>query len=143
MNPFRELLAQDVMNSPVLSTTPETDTDEVEQEFLRHGVSAMPVVHDGQIVGVISRTDLMLVPALNAAIDSGVAAAGVAEPVRRTLLVRELMKRAVVHCAPDTPLTVVAADMVHQHVHHVLVVKHDEPVGVISSLDIVELTVGS
>lgn len=141
MNPFRELLAQDVMNSPVLSTTPEAGTDEVEQEFLRHGVSAMPVVHNGQTVGVISRTDLMMLPALNAAIESGVAAAGIAETPPTALLVRDLMKRAVVQCAPDTPLPVVAADMVHQHVHHVLVVRNDEPVGVISSLDIVALTV--
>lgn len=131
MNSFSELLAQDVMNAPVLSTTPDADTDQVENQFLRHGVSAMPVVQHGQIVGVISRTDLMLLPALTAAIESG----------EQSLLVRDLMKRDVVRCAPDTPLGAVAADMVHRHVHHVLVVRDEEPVGVISSLDIVQLTV--
>ena len=79
MNPFSELLAQDVMNSPVLSTTPGSDVDQVERDFVRHGVSAMPVVQDGQIVGIISRSDLMLVPVLTATIESGAMAAGITD----------------------------------------------------------------
>ena len=101
----------------------------------------MPVVQHGQIVGVISRSDLMLLPALTAAIESGVAATGIPAATEQSLLVRDLMKRDVVCCAPDTPLGTVAADMVHRHIHHVLVVRDEEPVGVISSLDIVQLTV--
>jgi predicted transcriptional regulator len=44
MNTFSALLAQDVMSSPVLSTSPESSVEQIEQEFVRHGVSAMPVV---------------------------------------------------------------------------------------------------
>lgn len=141
MNPFSELLAQDVMNAPVLSTTPESDVDQVEREFVRHGVSAMPVVQDGQIVGIISRSDLMLVPVLTATIESGVIAAGITNRPKPVFRVRELMTRHVVQCSLETELALVAADMVHQHVHHVVVVSADKPVGVISSLDIVQLTV--
>ncbi|NQV27322.1 MAG: CBS domain-containing protein [Rhodopirellula sp.] len=141
MNPYSELLAQDVMNSPVLSTSPETDVDDVEQEFVRHGVSAMPVVQQGQIVGIISRSDLMLVPVLAAAIESGVTAAGIISQPKPVFLVRDIMTRQVVQCSPETELGLVAADMVHQHVHHIVVVRDGLAVGVISSLDIVQLTV--
>ena len=141
MNPFSELLAQDVMNSPVLSTSPESGVDRVEGEFVRHGVSAMPVIQDGQIVGIISRSDLMLVPVLSATIVSGAMTAGITDRPRPVFLVRDLMTRHVVQCSPETELPLVAADMVHQHVHHVVVVCKDKPVGVISSLDIVQLSV--
>lgn len=139
MNPFSELLAQDVMNAPVLTTTPEIVVDDVEQEFVRHGVSAMPVIQQGQIVGIISRSDLMLIPVLSAAIGSGVMAAGITDRASPTFRVSDLMTRHVAQCSPETELALVAADMLHQHVHHIVVVRDGEPAGVISSLDIVQL----
>lgn len=141
MNPFSELQAQDVMNAPVLTTSSNADIEHVEQDFVRHGVSAMPVVQNDQIVGVISRSDLMLVPVLTAAIESSTATAGVADHSSETTFrVGDLMKRRVVQCAPETPLGMIAADMVHHHVHHVVVVRDDKPIGIVSSLDIVQLT---
>ena len=129
------------MSSPVFSTSPECSVDQLEQEFVRHSVSAMPVVEQGQIVGIISRSDLMQVPFLSAAIESGAIAAGISDPSKPTFRVCDLMTRDVVQCLPETVLTMVAADMVRRHVHHVVVVRNNEPVGVISSLDIVQLTV--
>ncbi|MCP4786376.1 MAG: CBS domain-containing protein [Fuerstiella sp.] len=141
MNTFSELLAQDVMSSPVFSTSPDAGVDQLEQEFVRHGVSAMPVVQQQKIVGIISRSDLMQMPVLSAAIESGVIAAGISGQPKPTFRVCDLMTPNVVQCLPSTKLSQVAADMVHRHVHHVVVVRNDEPVGVISSLDIVQLTV--
>ena len=141
MNTFSALLAQDVMSPPVWSTSPESSVDQLEQEFVRHGVSAMPVVQQRQIVGIISRSDLMLLPVLSAAIESCVIAAGISGQPEPTFRVCDLMKRDVVQCSPETELTLVAADMVNRHVHHVVVVRNNEPVGIISSLDIVKLTV--
>ena len=141
MNTFSELLAQDVMSSPVLSISPVSDIDQLEQEFVRHGVSAMPVVEQGQVVGIISRSDLMRMPVLSAAIESSMIAAGFSSQSKPTFRVCDLMTRDVVQCSPETELALVAADMVRRHVHHVVVVRSNEPVGVISSLDIVQLTV--
>jgi predicted transcriptional regulator len=141
MNVFSTLLAQDVMSSPVFSISPESGVDEVEQEFVRHGVSAMPVVQQRQIVGIISRSDLMLLPVLSAAIESGAIAAGISGQSKPIFRVCDLMARDVVQCSPETELAQVAADMVHRHVHHVVLVRENEPVGIISSLDIVRLTV--
>ncbi len=141
MSTFSDLLAQDVMSTPVLSTSPESSVDQLEQEFVRHGVSAMPVVENRQIVGIISRSDLMLLPVLWAAIESCAIAAGISSQSKPTFRVDDLMNRDVVKCSPEMELSQVAADMVNRHVHHVVVVKNGEPVGIISTLDIVKLTV--
>ncbi len=141
MNTFSALLAQDVMSSPVFSISSESGVDQLEQEFVRHGVSAMPVVEQGQVVGIISRSDLMRMPVLSAAIESSTIAAGFPGEPKPTFRVCDLMTRDVVHCSPETELALVAAEMVRRHVHHVVVVRSNEPVGVISSLDIVKLTV--
>ena len=129
------------MSSPVWSTSPESSVEQLEQEFVRHGVSAMPVVQQGQIVGIISRSDLMQLPVLAAAIESGMITAGFSGQQKPTFQVRDLMRCDVVQCSPETELALVAADMVRRHVHHVVVVRNNEPVGIISSLDIVQLTV--
>ena len=129
------------MSSPVLSISPESSVDQLEQEFVRHGVSVMPVVQHRQIVGIISRSDLMLLPVLSAAIESCVIAAGISGQPQPAFRVSDLMNRDVIQCSPETELALVAADMVNRHVHHVVVVRNNEPVGVISSLDIVQLTV--
>jgi CBS domain-containing protein len=49
------------------------------------------------------------------------------------------MHDQVVTCHPTTPLGEVADTMVRQHVHRVIVVEGDRPVGIISSLDILKL----
>lgn len=140
MNRFSELLAQDVMSSPVWSTSPDLSVDQLEQEFVRRGISAMPVFEHRQIVGIISRSDLMLLPVLWAAIESCAIAAGISDQSKPVFRVDDLMNRDVVQCSPETELSQVAADMVNRHVHHVVVVKNGEPVGIISTLDIVKLT---
>jgi CBS domain-containing protein len=141
MNRFSELLAQDVMSSPVWSTSPDLSVDQLEQEFVRHAVSAMPVVENQQIVGIISRSDLMLLPVLQAAIESSEMAAGISGQAKPIFRVLDLMNRSVVQCSPETELSKIAADMVDRHIHHVVVVRDKEPIGMISTLDIVKLTI--
>ncbi len=46
----------------------------------------------------------------------------------------------VITCAPDTPITRIAAKMVHHHVHR-LVVVDETPVGIVESLDLVRLLI--
>ena len=141
MNRFSEPLAQDAMSAPVWSTLPDLSVDQLEQEFVCRGISAMPVVEHRQIVGIISRSDLMLLPVLWAAIESCAIAAGISDQSKPRFRVDDLMNRDVVQCSPETELSQVTADMVNRHVHHVVMVKDGEPVGILSTLDIVNLTV--
>jgi len=59
MSIFSELLDQQVMNTPVLSTSHGSSVNQLDREFVRHGVSAMPVVKLRQINGIISTLDIV------------------------------------------------------------------------------------
>jgi CBS domain-containing protein len=49
----------DVMTVDVTTTTPQTPLRVLAQELGQHGISGMPVVEDGRIVGVISEADVL------------------------------------------------------------------------------------
>ena len=49
------------------------------------------------------------------------------------------MHDQVVTCRPDASVVEIAAEMVRHHIHRVIVVEGDRPVGIVSSLDIVKL----
>jgi CBS domain-containing protein len=53
------LLARDVMTTPVISVEPEATAEHCAALMERHGIKRLPVLHDGVLVGVISRADLL------------------------------------------------------------------------------------
>jgi len=55
----QNFLAQDLMRSPVITVTPETDLMEVAQLLLGGHATHLPVVSGQKLVGIISRTDLV------------------------------------------------------------------------------------
>jgi CBS domain-containing protein len=54
-------IASDVMTNAVISTTPETYLDDLVRLMIEHHVKRVPVVADGRLVGMISRTDVIRV----------------------------------------------------------------------------------
>ncbi|MEI9981750.1 MAG: CBS domain-containing protein [Aliidongia sp.] len=51
--------ARDVMSSPVVTVGEETDIIEIARLLAAHRVKRVPVMHDGRIVGIVSRADLL------------------------------------------------------------------------------------
>src|SRR5689334_16728938 len=52
--------ARDVMVAPVITASPHASIKSVAETFLRHQISAVPVVDDkGKVVGMISEGDLL------------------------------------------------------------------------------------
>jgi CBS domain-containing protein len=49
----------DVMTEIVFTVTPDTPLTVVANRMLEYGVSGMPVVEDGRVVGVVSETDIL------------------------------------------------------------------------------------
>jgi len=49
----------DVMTTDVLTTTPQTPIREVARMLAERGISGLPVVEDGRVVGVISEADVL------------------------------------------------------------------------------------
>jgi CBS domain-containing protein len=50
---------KDVMSSPVVTVPPGMRLKEVADLLVRDGISAVPVVEDGQLVGIVSEADLV------------------------------------------------------------------------------------
>lgn len=52
--------ARDIMSAPAITTTPGTDVRIAEKALVRHGFTALPVVDENGLVGLLSETDLVV-----------------------------------------------------------------------------------
>jgi predicted transcriptional regulator len=59
MTSHRELQARDIMSAPVVSVGPETPVQEVAALLADRGISGVPVLAQGQFVGVVNEMDLL------------------------------------------------------------------------------------
>jgi len=150
-------VAKDLMTQALVCAHPEQPLAELELLLIEHRISGVPVVEQGRLIGVISRSDIARVEVLVESLDGSVSdqmrwdtqADGFQHPAQPAyhgfrgrldnLAVKDAMHDQVVTCRPDTPVVEVAADMVRHHIHRVIVVEGDHPVGIVSSLDIVKL----
>ena len=51
--------ASDVMSSPVITVSPATPVPEIARFLLQRRISGVPVVEQGQVVGIVSEADLL------------------------------------------------------------------------------------
>jgi CBS domain-containing protein len=149
--------AERIMSKALVVTRPEQSLAELELLLIEHRISGAPVVEKGRLVGVISRGDIPRVDVLTDSLDRMVEEElqmdspvdGFEHPQQAAyhqfrdrvtnLTVRDAMSDQVVTCQAHTPAGEVAAEMVRHHIHRVIVVDGDRPIGVVSSLDIVKL----
>lgn len=54
-----DMPAESVMTSPIVSVSPETTIEEARDLLVRHDVGRLPVLEEGRLVGIISRTDVL------------------------------------------------------------------------------------
>jgi CBS domain-containing protein len=152
------LTARDVMQRQVRTISPELTLPEVEQLFVTHKVSGFPVVSEGQLVGILSRADIIR----QLCVEHRVAEATsefyrdemgfheepieslekIAERVGtriERLRVEQVMIRNVVVAPPDAPVQTIAQMMVDRRIHRVCVTEQGRLVGIVSALDLVRL----
>jgi len=90
--------------------------------FLRHGVRALPVVHDGRVIGIVTLSDVKSLPRERWA----------------TTTVRELMTPSpLVGVGPEEPLSKVLRLLSEHDIHQVLVTQDGKLVGVLSRADLI------
>jgi CBS domain-containing protein len=100
------------------------DTVQRAAELMRRSaVGALPVVHEGQLVGVLTDRDIVLRSSVRDDLPSGAP-------------VFEIMTREVVACAPDDPVAIAAQLMIHHGVRRVVVVDGKSVVGILSVDDL-------
>lgn len=148
--------ARDVMQTEVGTVVPDMSLPDLERAFLSARRSGFPVVEKGQLVGIISRSDvvrqLCVETALAEQISDFYAGEGVSEPPEsleevgarvgariERLAVREVMSRRLITAAPEDPLADVARRMIEHGIHRLPVVESGRLVGLVSSLDLVRL----
>jgi CBS domain-containing protein len=151
------LTAADIMHTQVESVTPDTSLPDLERSFIAKKVSALPVMNDGKLVGVVSRSDVVRQLCLEQShaeiLTEGYdeTASPKAEASRQEeishhlgsrivgLKVQDVMIENPVSIPPNMPVDKLAAEMVSRHVHSLLVVEGESLVGILTSLDLVRL----
>lgn len=146
----RETLLEEVMTTPVQCVTPETPIEDLTRIFLSRGISAVPVVDDGQrAIGLVSKTDLLqryyeagdaegeAAVELQGAIHYPVDLGGFDRDHIKSATVRDVMTHHVFSLMRDASLSRAAALMSYEGVHRIVVTAADgRPLGVVASLDI-------
>jgi len=153
MNASGTIIANDVMVSPVICVNADQALSEVEQRLVDAHVTGLPVVEEGRLVGIITRSDYVRLPILLKSYDEYVAGRQYEEGMQQqeqaefrtfrshleALTVHDVMTSKVVTCTRDTPVAEITAKMLAHHVHRIVVVDQERPIGIVGSLDLVRL----
>jgi acetoin utilization protein AcuB len=130
------MLVRDFMTADVVTVGPDTRAAEALELMTRFRIRRLPVVHDGILVGIVARGDLLQVP---------LAALGVAlgpDGMMRDLTVRHVMTPQTVTVAPDLTIEETAVLMRDHKIGALPVVEHDALVGIITESDVFDALIG-
>ena len=146
-----DYVASAVMQKDVKTVTPSMTVAQLEAAFVQHQVSGFPVVDDGKLVGVVSRTDLLR--ALSPECDlthmefserageppGGPGVSATLGDRDNLLTVQDVMTTDVVTVEPNDRLHDVADLMYGKRIHRIVVVEGGVVRGVITPFDFVRL----
>jgi len=148
------VLARDIALAKVITVEPTLAASDLERLFERERISGVPVVENGRLVGVVSRADIARAIATaedeaRALLDyyGEIAGASSSSDERARLAgqniesfcVRDLMSNRLVTVPPEQAVREVAQALTKHRIHRVLVAADGRLIGVISSLDLVQL----
>lgn len=137
--------AKEVMTSPPITVTPDTDVREIARCLLEHSISAVPVLGEGgELLGIVSEGDLMRRPEAGTGRPPSWWQAHFASPEERAAdylkvhgrRARDVMTQEVVTVAEDTDLAVVAATMEKHRIKRVPVLRDGKVAGIVSRADL-------
>jgi CBS domain-containing protein len=153
-----DMIATEIMRHTVRTVDASMPLPDLEHAFVQAGVSGFPVIDGDQVVGVVSRSDIVRqldlehqtakrtsdfyrdadgfheVPLTK----SSQVADRVGERMEQ-LTVGDVMHRQVFAVPPDQPLLAIAETMVDNDIHRVLVTQEGRLLGLISTSDFVRL----
>jgi|CXWL01.1.fsa_nt_gi predicted transcriptional regulator len=129
---MREITASDLMNPEVL-TVPDTLTvRELARFLVDNDITGAPVIdREGRMIGVVSVVDVA------EAVAGGESAFGVdrADDVR----VADLLHPGVYTVAEEAGVAEIAKLLLEKHIHRLVVIRDERPVGVVSTSDLLGL----
>jgi CBS domain-containing protein len=139
--------ARDVMVAPVITVKPNSSVRDVANLFLKHKISAVPVVDDtGKLVGIVTEGDLLhrvendtemrRSSWLRIFTDQDVLAAEYAKSHSRK--VADVMTTRVVFAAPEASLADIAMLMERHSIKRVPIVNKGPLVGIVSRANLIQ-----
>jgi predicted transcriptional regulator len=156
MNTARSV--KDVMNPDVMTVADEMTAGELARYLTEREISGAPVVDSqGHLIGVVSMTDIgrhLAEPSelessggsafyRDSAVDETLEDFGQRYVEQSTTTVRDVMT-PVIHHVPATATVADAARlMIREHIHRLVVTQGKEPVGIITSMDLLRVVAES
>lgn len=139
------MIVSDIMTREVVTVAPDADISEIVSLLITHNISGVPVVKDGEVVGVISEGDLLRRAELHTeahrprwlemfTADTVLAGEYARSHARRA---ESIMARDVVTIADDRPLAELAALMEQRRIKRVPVLRDGKLVGIVSRSNLV------
>lgn len=127
------LLVDAFMTTTVRSITPEAPLSQAYQLLREYAFSSLPVMEDGHLVGILSRSDLLRIGKV-------LPRTSPHQPLLElpSKSVRDFMKPDPVCVTPQTPVSAAAALMVSRHFHRVFVTENGKLLGVFSTRDVMD-----
>jgi CBS domain-containing protein len=140
--------AKDIMTSPVITVGPDATVGEIAALLYERRISAVPVVEDGRLVGIVSEADLLHRHEIgtDCIAQSGSwwlrlfsADRSVEEYIKsHARRARDVMTREVASVAPDTPVAEIATLLETRRVKRVPVVDAGRLAGMVSRSNLVQ-----
>jgi acetoin utilization protein AcuB len=147
----------EVMRVEVLTVAPDLSLPELESRLLKRRVGGYPVVENGRLVGIVSRSDIVRQLSVERSVGGALAnfdpnessdaalekvVASISEYIGRrmeVLTVRDAMITEVITARPDEALVEAARRMLEARVHRLPVVEDGALRGILTSSDFVRL----
>jgi len=135
---------EDVMTRDLITVTPAMPIHQAARLMVEHGVSGLPVVDDGRLVGIISEGDLILRqtrreqrPWWRSFFDDG---EQLAREYQKAvgITVGEVMTRTVVSISPVWGIETAAAIMQNRRIRRLPVVHDGRLVGIVTRADLIK-----
>lgn len=148
------LKAKDIMNTNVITVTPEMSVEELGRLFIKDNISGAPVLDDNRnLFGIVTENDLIRqnrrfhIPTLVRLFDAMIPLEGfsTAEAEIRQMSatkVSEICTTAVITVETETSLQDIATIMSEKRVHHIPVLSSGRLVGIIGKIDIIKGILG-
>ena len=138
---MRPITATDLMNPIVLAARGDMKLIELAAFLMDNEITGAPVKsRRGRLIGVVSVVDIVRAVA-ELEEDGGDDEEFIDRLESGDLLASDLMTPLVYSVAEDAPVSEIAATMLDNHLHRILVTRDEQPVGIISSSDLLGLLV--
>ena len=144
------LIAKDVMTSPVIAVGPDSTVDEVADILLSHGISAVPVIDRGALLGIVSEGDLIRRAEIGTApqgrswwlhLFTNNAALAEGYVKSHSEHVTDVMTKQVATVVESTSVVEIATLLEHNRIKRVPVLRDGQVVGIVSRANLVRALV--